>query len=194
MSASQDNGSGAGRADPPDLTADGAARDELLDLYFQKRPNLVRFFAAKTGSHAAAEDLAQELYLKLRTRPGEPHLESPTALLYRIATNLLFDRTRGERRSASRDSAWREATTQSAGGEDLAREPLPEDAVASRERLRQLFQAAEELPPQMGRAFRLHKLQGLSHAETAQQMGLSKKAVEKHVSAALKALTRKLSL
>ena len=120
-------------------------------------------------------------------------VENPTALLYRIATNLVFDRTRGERRSASRDSAWREATTQSAGGEDLAREPLPEDAVASRERLRQLVEAAEALPPQMGKAFRLHKLQGLSHAETAQQMGLSKKAVEKHVSAALKALTRKLS-
>jgi RNA polymerase sigma-70 factor (ECF subfamily) len=193
MADPQENGSGAARADPPSPTADEAARDALVDLYFAKRPNLVRFFAAKTGSHAAAEDLAQELYLKLSTRPGEPHVENPTALLYRIATNLVLDRTRGERRSAKRDSAWREATTFSVGGEDLAREPLPEDAVASRERLRHLFEAAAELPPQMGRAFRLHKLQGLSHAETAQQMGLSRKAVEKHVSAALRALTRKLS-
>jgi DNA-directed RNA polymerase specialized sigma24 family protein len=45
----------------------------------------------------------------------------------------------------------------------------------------------------MGRAFRLHKLEGLSHAETARAMGISVKVVEKHVSAALKALTRRLS-
>jgi DNA-directed RNA polymerase specialized sigma24 family protein len=44
----------------------------------------------------------------------------------------------------------------------------------------------------MGRAFRLHKLDGMSHAQTAQVMGLSVKAVEKHISAALKALTRSM--
>ena len=53
--------------------------------------------------------------------------------------------------------------------------------------------AALELPPQAQRAFRLHKFEGLSHAETARVMGLSVKAVEKHVSAALKALTAKLA-
>jgi RNA polymerase sigma-70 factor (ECF subfamily) len=52
--------------------------------------------------------------------------------------------------------------------------------------------AVAEQPPQAGRAFRLHKLEGLSHAETARTMGLSVKAVEKHVSAALKALAAKL--
>jgi RNA polymerase sigma-70 factor (ECF subfamily) len=44
----------------------------------------------------------------------------------------------------------------------------------------------------MGRAFRLHKLEGLSQAETARAMGISVSAVEKHLSAALKSLTRTL--
>jgi RNA polymerase sigma-70 factor (ECF subfamily) len=64
--------------------------------------------------------------------------------------------------------------------------------VASRQRLRQLVEAAADLPPQMQRAFRLHKLEGLSHAETARLMGISVKSVEKHISAALKSLTARL--
>ena len=76
---------------------------------------------------------------------------------------------------------------------DGAAEPPADEAAASAQRLRQLIAAVQGLPPQAGRAFRLHKLEGLSHAETARAMGLSVKAVEKHVSAALKALTAKLA-
>jgi RNA polymerase sigma-70 factor (ECF subfamily) len=50
----------------------------------------------------------------------------------------------------------------------------------------------EEMPPKMRQAFRLHKLEGLSHAETAEAMEVSVSAVEKHISAALKLLLRKL--
>ncbi len=181
-------------AGPPDTSAGGSAREDvLLALYAAKRANLVRFFAARTGSLAEAEDLVQDLYLKLAARAGGPAPDNPTAMLYRIATNLVLDRARGAARSAARDTAWRVATAHSLGGEDLAPEPPADEAADSRQRLRQLVEAAAELPPQMGRAFRLHKLEGLSQAETAKVMGLSVKAVEKHVGAALKALIRRLS-
>jgi RNA polymerase sigma-70 factor (ECF subfamily) len=74
----------------------------------------------------------------------------------------------------------------------VADEPAADDAVASAQRLRQLVAAVDQLPPQAGRAFRLHKLEGLSHAETARVMGLSVKAVEKHVSAAVRALAARV--
>jgi hypothetical protein len=35
--------------------------DPLLEIYLERRANLVRFFAARSGSLAVAEDLAQEL-------------------------------------------------------------------------------------------------------------------------------------
>jgi RNA polymerase sigma-70 factor (ECF subfamily) len=166
--------------------------DPLLELYLERRSNLVRYFAARTGSQAAAEDLAQELYVKLATRDPTISAENPVALLYRIATNVMLDRARGEARSVARETAWRRAVHTSFGGEDIAEEPPADEAVASRQRLRQLVEAVAELPPQMQRAFRLHKLEGRSHAETARAMGISLKSVEKHVSAALKALTAKL--
>ena len=168
--------------------------DPLLALYLERRANLMRFLAARAGSVATAEDLIQELYLKLaaRDRTGEA-VGNPTALLYRMALNLMLDRARGETRSAVRDTAWRQVVRSEIDGVDIAEEPPADEAAASAERLRHLIAAVQDLPPQAGRAFRLHKLDGLSQAQTAQAMGLSVKAVEKHISAALKALTARLS-
>ena len=172
--------------------ASGEVQDPLLAAYLEKRPTLVRFLAARAGSLAAAEDVAQELYLKLAARDREMAVENPNALLYRMALNLMLDRGRTETRSAARDAAWRQISRSDMGGEDIAEEPAADEAASSAQRLRQLVAAVDLLAPQMGRAFRLHKLEGLSHAQTAQVMGLSVKAVEKHVSAALKALTVRL--
>jgi RNA polymerase sigma-70 factor (ECF subfamily) len=169
------------------------AEDPLLAVYLERRANLVRFLAARAGSLAAAEDLAQELYLKLASRDAAGPVGNPTAMLYRMALNLMLDRARGEARSAARDTAWRQIARSEVGGVDVADEPPADEAAASAQRLRQLLAAVQHLPPQAGRAFRLHKLEGLSQAETARVMGLSVKAVEKHVSAALKALTARLS-
>jgi RNA polymerase sigma-70 factor (ECF subfamily) len=165
--------------------------DPLVQAYLARRANLVRFFAARVG-HRAAEDLAQELYLKVAGRPETGEADHPAALLYRIATNLMLDRSRGEQRAAARDAAWRRSAHHALGGEDVADEPAADEATASRQRLRQLVAAVAELPPQMQRAFRLHKLEGLSHADTARAMGLSVKSVEKHISAAVKSLTARL--
>jgi RNA polymerase sigma factor (sigma-70 family) len=158
----------------------------------ERRANLVRFLAARAGSLAVAEDLAQDLYLKLAARDRDGDVSNPLALLYKMALNLMLDRARGETRFAARDTAWRQVERTEVGGIAIADEPPADEAAASAQRLRQLVAAVAELPPQAGRAFRLHKLDGLSHAETAKVMGLSVKAVEKHVSAALKALTARL--
>ncbi len=166
--------------------------DPLLRAYFEKRAHLVRFFAARTGSMEAAEDLAQDLYLKLSSRTEPLESWAPVGLLYRIATNLMLDNARSAQRGARREADWRQVSRADLGGLEVADEPPADEVVASRQRLNQLVAAVAELPPQMGRAFRLHKLQGLSQAQTAQAMGVSIKAVEKHISAALKALIGKL--
>jgi RNA polymerase sigma-70 factor (ECF subfamily) len=172
---------------------DAAGVAPLLAAYYEKRANLVRYLAARTGSLAVAEDLAQELYLRVARLEPDHDAESPVAFLYKAAANLAADHLRGARRAAERERRWTEDNVIEFAGRALAAEPAADDAFAARQRLTALIQAVDELAPQMGRAFRLHKLEGLSHAETARAMGISVKAVEKHVSAALKALTRKLS-
>jgi len=158
----------------------------LLETYLDKRTALVRFFAARLKSPSAAEDLVQELYLKLAALDPAEEIGNPSAFLYRAAHNLMLDRQRQQRRTSLRDGAWHEAQELRAG------EPAADDALAARRRLAKLSAIVEDMPAKMRQAFRLHKLDGLSHAETAEAMKVSISAVEKHISAALKLLLRKL--
>ena len=169
-----------------------APENPLLSAYLEKRANLVLFLAARLGSIEAAEDVAQDLYLKISTMEPVDDVQNPMALLYRMSANLMLDRLRRERRAAAREDAWLKAERTSLGGEDVVDQPAADEALASRQRLNQLVSGLEGLPPRMRHAFQLHKLQGLSHAETARAMGISISAVEKHVSGALKALLARL--
>ena len=161
---------------------------QLLEVYFKRRLNLVRFFAARLGSVAAAEDLAQDLYLKVAAYEQPTDVDHPIALLYRIAANLMLDRLRHERRSILRDDEWRRILRTRMGEDEVDESPSADDALAARQRLEQLLLALDVLPARMRQAFTLHKLEGQSHAETARTMGISISAVEKHISGAMKLL------
>ena len=130
----------------------------------------------------------QDLYLKIQAVGDLEARDDGSALLFRMANNLMLDRLRGQTRASARDERWRDAETVAIGGDPIADVPSAEDIVSGRQRLAAMMRRLETLPPKTARAFRLHKLDGLSHAETAIAMGISRSAVEKHVSAALKAL------
>ena len=164
----------------------------LLRAFLEKRENLLLFLAARTRSMAAAEDLVQDLYLKLATLDAGAEVRSPTALLYRMASNLLIDQVRSEQRGSRRNAQWRLDTRAILGGEDVHEEPAADEQILARDRVRLLAEATQALPPQMGRAFRLHKLEGLSQAQTAEAMGISRKMVEAHIAAAIKQLAQRL--
>jgi RNA polymerase sigma-70 factor (ECF subfamily) len=162
-------------------------RTLLLALYLEKRPNLVRMFAAKLGTAAAAEDLVQDIYLRISTlKDGE--IGNPMGLLYQIGANLMLDRLRAGSRGVARETAWRDVSRHAVGGEDVADEPAADDAIVARQRLAAAIAASDALPPRMRQAFRLRRVEGYSQAETAQIMGVTVKAVEKHMGAALKIL------
>ncbi|MDF2435300.1 MAG: hypothetical protein JWP44_4931 [Mucilaginibacter sp.] len=158
-----------------------------MEAYSAKRPNLVRFLAARLGSRHQAEDVVQDLFLKLAAINRDTVVENATALIYRMASNLAVDHVRSQRRSVARDSAWA-GELRIADGELVADAPAVDDAFAARQRLERLVKRVSTLPPRMQQAFRLHKFEGHTHAETARLMGVSVKAVEKQISAALKVL------
>ncbi len=159
----------------------------LTGVFMEKRGALLRYFTMRLSSEAAAEDLVQDIYVRLATSDIGP-IENPVAFLYRLGTNLMLDRVKQRRRAEVRDDAWQASRTTRAGGEDVANEPAADDALAERQRLALLMRGLEALPPQRQRAFRLHKLEGLSHSATAETMGISRSAVEKHIIAALRQL------
>jgi RNA polymerase sigma-70 factor (ECF subfamily) len=175
---------------------DGAGGPErsnpLLDAYLSKRDDLVRFLTARLRSATAAEDLVQDLYLRVASLELAEPVDNPSAYLYRLASNLMLDRLRSDRRAGARDAAWLQTKRVELGGESVADEPSPEQSAYGRQRMAMAAQAIAELPPKTRRAFELHKLQGMTQEETAQELGVSRKTVEKQISTALQRLMAKL--
>jgi RNA polymerase sigma factor (sigma-70 family) len=170
-----------------------ADQTPLAQAFFEKRENLLLFLAARTRCMATAEDLLQDLYIKVAAvSADEADVRAPSALLYRMAANILVDHVRSTQRSSKRSADWRRETRASVGDEEVSSETPADEAVISRERVRLLAEAVAGLPPQMGKAFRLHKLEGRSQKETAQAMGVSVKMIEQHIQAAVRQLSQKL--
>jgi RNA polymerase sigma-70 factor (ECF subfamily) len=163
-----------------------------MRVFFERRENLILFLAARTRDMPTAEDLVQELYLKIAGREPDAEVRAPEALLYRMAANLMLDHIRSDQRASRRNAEWRTQTRTVLGGHDLDQAAAADEVVMGKERVRQLAAAVADLPPQAGRAFRLHKLEGMSQAQTAQAMGVSVKMVEAHVATAIRQLAHRL--
>lgn len=156
----------------------------LAAAYLERREDMRRFFQARLGGRTDVEDLVQELYLKVQAVTGQD-IENPPAYLYRLASNLMLDRLRRAKRAGARETEWRRANHATVGTLDVADTPDAESTVIARQRLEKISLALTTLAPLTQKVFRLHKFEGLTHVETAERMGISRSAVEKHVSLAL---------
>src|ERR1700712_3586462 len=103
----------------------------LEAVFLANREKLLRFLRAH-GAGEAAEDLLNELWLRLRdARPGP--IAQPLAYLYRAANNLMLDRYRSERQAAVRAHDWTEATGSTHPGRSDA--PSGDRVLAARQGL-----------------------------------------------------------
>ena len=169
-------------------------RSRILASYVERRPALVRYFANRTGSADLAEDITQDIAARLMdlSEAQIREISNPAAFIYRMGCNLMLDRVKSRHRSVARDHDWSSLHTVQSGLDAVADLPAADDAAHARQRLLQVLKTVETLRPQCRRAFRLHKLKGLSHAEVAERLGISRSAVEKHISHALRTLIREL--
>jgi RNA polymerase sigma-70 factor (ECF subfamily) len=135
----------------------------------------------------AAEDIAQEAYIRLLQYEGSRTIRSPYFLLLRVAMNVMKDLHRAERaRSSSRHH--------SLVGLALASEaPDPERAAVHAEELDQVLAAIEDLTPRCREVFLLHRLSHSAYPQIARDFGISVKMVEKHISTALARCTESVA-
>jgi RNA polymerase sigma-70 factor (ECF subfamily) len=163
----------------------------LEAMLLANRPKLLGFFTSRTRDPAEAEDIVQELYLRLARVPPGPVTE-PMAYLYRMGLNLVVDRARERQRRARREGDWGEVSTHRIGTELVDDSPSPLAELVGRERGQRIADALASMPPGAARAFRMHKIDGLSHREVAEQLGISRKGVEKHMAVAFRHLAKEL--
>jgi len=140
------------------------------------------------GDRAAAEDVTQEVFLKVYNAAHRLDPErDPGPWLTTIATNACRDVWRSgahrmARRSTPVDDDPESGVTLTSGTNDPERDAL----AAERERLVQ--QALGQLPEALRVPIVLHDYQGLSHPEIAEVLGVNPAAARKRYSRALAAL------
>jgi RNA polymerase sigma-70 factor (ECF subfamily) len=153
-------------------------------LHARWRPALMSFFLRRVRDHAAAEDLTQETLL--RALNSEVHREQPDAYMFRIAQNLLIDRSR---RLQVRDAHLR--AVQFDPEQNL--DPLdPERIVQGREQLASLLAALEELPERTRTIFILYRMENMPQDAIGDTFGISASAVKQQVAKAMAALALKM--
>jgi RNA polymerase sigma-70 factor (ECF subfamily) len=158
-----------------------------MQAFIGRRSELRRLFLARTRSEADADDLVQDLFMKVAAL-DQARVDNPPAYLYRLALNLLTDERRRQARVLRRDSAWQRVSLDIVGAQIRSRDPSQEEQLGHRQSLALLAAAIEGLPPRTREVFRLHKLDGLTYAEVAARLGISRSGVEKQMMRALRHL------
>ncbi|HEV2441956.1 MAG TPA: RNA polymerase sigma factor [Steroidobacteraceae bacterium] len=154
-------------------------RKRLLDQIFSHRVALQKYLRKFTAGSEDVEDLVQEAYVRVCAMSPAQVVDSPRALLFRIARNLAVDRARQRVTHATDDVADFEPLNVS------SEEAEPDEQVDLRRRFESFCAAVDSLPPLCRRVFVLRKVYQLSHAEIAQVLGLSHSTIEKHVAKGL---------
>jgi DNA-directed RNA polymerase specialized sigma24 family protein len=80
-------------------------RKRLLDQIFSHRAALQKYLRKFTAGAEDTEDLVQEAYVRVCALPDGQQVNSPRALLFRIARNLAVDRARQRLTRATDDVA-----------------------------------------------------------------------------------------
>lgn len=153
--------------------------DWFVNQVFQHRAALHRYLGKLTSGAQDIEDLVQETYVRMYALPDFHLVESPKALLFRIAHNLAVERARRHKAQATDTVGDLETLTV------FSEEAPPEEQTDARRRFESFCAAVERLPPICRRVFVLRKVHKLSHAEISEVLGVSESTIEKHVAKGL---------
>jgi RNA polymerase sigma-70 factor, ECF subfamily len=157
---------------------DDSAFDYLVQKY--RRP-MIHFMYRMAHNAAAAEDLAQEVFLRVyRSRATYQPSAKFTTWLYRIATNLGVNYVRDRRHERPESTVNLDEPDQETGQTpDLADKAASvEDEMLRRERLDAIRKKVEALPERQRIAVVMHKYQQMDYRQIAEVLKLSESATK----------------
>lgn len=152
----------------------------VFDTYYES----IRSFAYyKTGDVNLADDIVQDVFLKLWSIRQKVEDHTVKALLYTMAANMAKNHFKHQKvvyqfqldRSGER----------SAGA--------PDETIRMEQFNQQLQEALAALPSDQREVFLMNRIDGLPYREIAERLDISIKAVEKRMSEALKMLRKRFN-
>ncbi len=160
--------------------------ESVLDGPFvQHRAALHRYLRAR-GAGEDAEDLLQDLWLKINAAADDDRVIEPLPYLYRMAHNLMIDRRRSAARRVARDQQYYDVID--VGGNGADNKPNSERTLVARDDLRQIDGVLAALGARTDHIFRRHRVEGVAQREIADELGITLSGVEKHLQKAYRAV------
>src|SRR5581483_4018750 len=159
-------------------TGDQSAFEYLVQKY--RRP-IVSFMYRMARNPAAAEDLAQEVFLRVyRSRETYEASAKFTTWLYRIATNLAVNHARDTRHERPEVQVSLDEPDEDTGTTlEVPDASLnAEQAMVRQERMRAIRQKVEALPEQQRLAVIMHKYQQMDYKRIAEVLKKSESATK----------------
>ena len=162
-----------------------AGDEQSFGLLLQRyRTPLVNFLYRMVRSREQAEDLAQEVFIRVY-RAREEYVPSAkfTTWLFRIATNLALNSLRDHRHEKLQISMDAPVTADAEEGDEKPFEvadkhPTIEQELLEEDRRKMIRHAIEKLPEKQRAAVLLHKYQELDYNEIAKILECSESALK----------------
>jgi len=173
-----------------------AGDEDAFGFLVQKyRRAMVHFMFRTTRTQAAAEDLAQEVFLRVyRSRQSYEASAKFTTWLYRIATNLAINHARDTKNERPENTISVDAKNEETGQSfDVPDGSLTaEQNLVRRERLMAIRAKVLALPDKQRIAVLMHKYQGLDYKQIAEVLKVSESATKSLLFRAYESLREQL--
>lgn len=161
----------------------------IKELFLAHRRGLQAYLTGKLRDAETAADLTQEVFARFAERErasGAAAIMSDRFYLYRMARNLAVDHLRrqshGMTVSISPEALDRVADQM----------PSPERTAHGNGDVQRVRMALAELPERTRQVVCLARLEGLTHREVAERLGISDSSVQKHLAKATHHVMKRL--
>ena len=162
-----------------------APRPDLETMYREESPRLARYFKVRFRGAEDPDDLVQEIFARLAAGRPFDELQNPKGYLKRILRNLLIDRNRRSRTAPGLVSME---------GVEPTVQPDQAHAIEVTQMRQQYRSAVDGLPQRTREVFLLHRVEEMSVKAIAEQLGISTRTVEWHISEAVFKIGKALEL
>ena len=158
-----------------------------LDARF--RGPLMSYFVRRVRSREVAEDLTQEVFVRVLRAAERGPIGDAEGLVFVAAANLLknYERDGRRRRTVALDEDVRTDIPS-----DLIEDRHPERVLLGKEKVCALLAVLNELGPRTRDIYILFRWEGLKQRDIAERFGISRSMVEKEVVKAITHLTTRL--
>lgn len=162
----------------------GFTKEDLKRAYEEHFSSIRNFLYYKAGDIELAEDLVQEVFIKLWEKRSDIRTATVKSLLYTMANNLLINHFNHLKvvRNHEGDTIR----------EDRKELQTPQFRMEEQEFGERLDRILQKLPEGSREVFLMNRIEKIKYDEIAERLNISVKAVEKRMSKALSILRAEL--